>query len=150
MQYFFCNFVQKIFGRYYFRIFLDSYFAHDIALVDDLASHLSRFLFFLVISQDSFAIPSIQDSCLKKQVLTFWWYSCRQNLGWRGKKCLTRQDSCVLEFLPDSFSFLKFLPDFFFLFFFIWFFFYLYFLPASFILEILVWFLFFSWIWYVY
>jgi hypothetical protein len=73
------------------------------SLVDDLASHLSKFLFFLVISQDSFAIPSIQDSCLKKQILTFWWYSCRQNLGWRGKKYIIRQDSCILEFLPDSF-----------------------------------------------
>jgi hypothetical protein len=35
-------------------------------LVDDLAYRLSRFLIFLSVSQDSFAIPSIQDSRLKK------------------------------------------------------------------------------------
>jgi hypothetical protein len=104
----------------------------DESLVDDLAYRLSRFLIFLFVSQHSCSIPSIQDSCLKKQTLTFLWYSCRQKLGWRGKRCLTRQDSCVLEFLPDSFFswnsclipfscisclllfFLKFLPDFFF------------------------------------
>ncbi len=57
---------------------------------------------FLVISQDSFFIPSIQDSYLKKQILTFRQGSCRLNLGWRGKKCLARQDSCVFEFLSDS------------------------------------------------
>jgi hypothetical protein len=50
------------------------------SLVDDLAYRLSRFLIFLFVSQDSFAIPSIQDSCLKKQIWTFLWYSCRQNL----------------------------------------------------------------------
>jgi hypothetical protein len=30
------------------------------------------------------------------------WYSCRQNLVWQTKKCLARQDSCVLVFLTDS------------------------------------------------
>jgi hypothetical protein len=71
-------------------------------LVDDLAIDLSRFLIFLVISQDSSSIPSIQDSCLKKQILTFLWYSCRQNLVWWGKNYLVRQDSCVLVFLTGS------------------------------------------------
>jgi hypothetical protein len=46
-------------------------FEAAVALIDDLASFLSRFLLFLVISQDSFAIPSMQDSCKKKQILTF-------------------------------------------------------------------------------
>ena len=119
-------------------------------LVDDLASHLSRFLFFLVISQDSFAIPYMQDSCLKKQILTFWWYSCRQNLGWRGKKCLTRQDSCVLEFLSDSFFFLKFLSDSFFLFFLYDSFFTCTSCLLLLFLKFLPDFFFFSWIWYVY
>jgi len=72
-------------------------------LVDDLVFVLSRFLFFLKIRQDSFVVPSIQDSCLKKQILSFWQDSCRQNLGWWGKKCLARQDSCVLVFLSDSY-----------------------------------------------
>jgi hypothetical protein len=59
-------------------------------------------LLFLIISQDSFAIPSIQESCLEKGILSFWQDSCRPNLGWRGKKSLARQDSCILAFLPDS------------------------------------------------
>ncbi len=61
-------------------------------LVDDLVVILSRFLLFLIISQDSLAIPSIQESCLEKGILSFW------------------QDSCYLEFLPESFN-LKFLSD---------------------------------------
>jgi hypothetical protein len=72
-------------------------------LVDDLAIDLSRFLIALVISQDSFAIPSTQDSCLKTQIWTFWQDPCRYNLVWQGKKCFARQDSCVLVFLTDSF-----------------------------------------------
>jgi hypothetical protein len=54
-------------------------------LVDDLVVILSRFLLFLIISQDSLAIPSIQESCLEKGILSFW------------------QDSCILAFLSDSF-----------------------------------------------
>ncbi len=60
-----------------------------------------QILVFLVISQDS---------CLKKQILTFRQGSFRPNLGWRDKKCLARQDSCVFEFLSDS-CFLEFLHD---------------------------------------
>ncbi len=33
-------------------------------LDDDLYIVLSRFLFFLIIREDSFAIPAIQDSCI--------------------------------------------------------------------------------------
>ena len=67
---------------------------------------LSRFLFFLIFRQDSFSIPSIQVSCLKKLILPFWQDSCRPNLGWWGKKFFSRQDSCILaflEFLSDSY-----------------------------------------------
>jgi hypothetical protein len=73
-----------------------------ITQVDDLGIVLSRFLFFLVSRQDSFSIPSVEDSCLKKQILTFWQDPCRPNLGWRGKKSFARQDSCILQFLSNS------------------------------------------------
>jgi hypothetical protein len=49
-----------------------SNFEENLTLVDDLAIDLSRFLISLVTSQDSFAIPSTQDSCLKTQIWTFW------------------------------------------------------------------------------
>ena len=117
----------------------------QISLVDDLVFDLSRFLFFLNIRQDSFVIPSVQDSCLKKQILSFWQDSCRQNLGWWGKKCLARQDSCVLVFLSDSF-FLNLLSWFFFLDFLARLFFVWKFLPDPFFLIFLRDFFFFSWI----
>ncbi len=79
------------------------------ALVDDLASRLSRFLIFLVISQDSFAIPSMQDSCPKSQIWTFLWYSCVLVfltdyflliiLAW----LLISWSSCLILFSQDSF-----------------------------------------------
>jgi hypothetical protein len=53
--------------------------------------------------QDSFSIPSVKDSCLKNQILTFWQDPCRPKLGWQGKTCPASQDSCILKFLPDSF-----------------------------------------------
>jgi hypothetical protein len=42
----------------------------NYTLIDDLVIVLSRFLFFLIISQDSFVIPSIHESCVKKQILS--------------------------------------------------------------------------------
>ena len=88
---------------------------------------LSRFLFFLIFRQDSFSIPSIQVSCLKKLILPFWQDSCRPNLGWWGKKFFSRQDSCILAFLPDScFSWIL-----------VWFLFFLMLLPDSFFLRFL-------------
>ena len=90
-------------------------------------SILSRFLFFLVFRQDSFSIPSIQVSCLKKLILPFWQDSCRPNLGWWGKKFFSRQESCILAFLPDScFSWIL-----------VWFLFFLMLLPDSFFLRFL-------------
>jgi hypothetical protein len=80
-------------------------------------------------------LPSIfPDSCLKKQIWTFWQDPCRYNLVWRRKKCFARQDSSVLKFLSDSF-FLKILVRFF----------VLKFLPKSFSLVFLLWFLWYEW-----
>ena len=94
----------------------------NATLIDDLGIDLSRFLNFLVFSQDSFSysfytriLPGKTDLDLLSRFL------CSCFLAWF---------LFFLEFLSDSF--------------------FLYFLSASFFLEILSWFLFFSWIWRVY
>ena len=76
----------------------------NTTLVDELDIVLSRFLCFLVVSQNSLSIHSIQDSSQKKQILSF----CKIRADWilpgEARNMPSDKGSCILNFSSESFS----------------------------------------------